>query len=82
MKPTNSFLANSFFLLWVIVCISLFLGTAGTISHIHQFHFEGVDQFLKGLFRINFYNYLHSLEFLQKVVYFFVSYEKYFSLGY
>ena len=60
MKPTNSFLANSFFLLWVIVCISLFLGTAGTISHIHQFHFEGVDQFLKGLFRINFYNYFLS----------------------
>jgi hypothetical protein len=59
MRTTNSksFLANSFFLLWVIICLSLFVIYTGTVSNIHQIRFEDVSPFLRSLSRINFYDY-------------------------
>ena len=63
LKSTNAmaFFTRVFFLLWVIVCLSLFMLFTGTVSFIHQFIPGITDSFFVGLSRINGSRYILSL---------------------
>lgn len=61
LVDSKAFLARTILLLWVFICIPLFLVYTGKVSSIHQFLFKGMDSLLVGLSMMNGDRYLFNL---------------------